>query len=56
MKNSASNLPITQALQAQSGQLLPVITQALSELQYTQIVHQRISQQYRGKHRANPRE
>lgn len=47
VKNSASNLPITQALQAQSGQLLPVITQALSELQYTQIVHQRISQQYR---------
>lgn len=45
MKNSASNLPITQALQVQSGQLLPVITQALSELQYTQIVHQRISQQ-----------
>lgn len=45
VKNSASNLPITQALQAQSGQLLPVITQVLSELQYTQIVHQRISQQ-----------
>lgn len=47
MKNSASNLPIKQALQAQSGQLLPVITQAVSELQYNQIVHQRISQQYR---------
>ncbi|MCG3879536.1 protein kinase [Psychrobacter sp. Ps6] len=47
MKNSASNLPITQALQVQSGQLLPVITQALSERAYSKIVHQRISQQYR---------
>jgi len=47
VKNSASNLPIKQALQAKSGQLLPVITQALSERAYSKIVHQRISQQYR---------
>ncbi len=47
MKNSASNLPITQALKVQSGQLLPAITQALSERAYSKIVHQRISQQYR---------
>lgn len=47
MKNSASNLPITQALQVQSGQLLPVITQAVSERAYSKIVHQRISQQFR---------
>jgi len=47
VKNSASNSPIKQALQAKSGQLLPVITQALSERAYSKIVHQRISQQYR---------
>lgn len=47
VKNSASNSPIKQALQAKSGQLLPVITQALSERAYSKIAHQRISQQYR---------
>ncbi len=47
VKNSASNSPIKQALQAKSRQLLPVITQALSERAYSKIVHQRISQQYR---------
>ncbi len=47
VKNSASNSLIKQALQAKSGQLLPVITQALSERAYSKIVHQRISQQYR---------
>ncbi len=46
VKNSASNLPIKQALQVQSEQLLPVITQVLLVLQYNKIVHQRISQQY----------
>ena len=45
MKNSASNLTITQALQTQSRQLLPVITQTLSKLAYEEITHQRISQQ-----------
>jgi serine/threonine-protein kinase len=45
MGNIASNLPIIQALQAQSQQLLPFITQTLSEWQYSEIVHQRISQQ-----------
>lgn len=49
VKNSASNLPIKQALQVQSGQLLPVITQALSERAYSKIVHQRISQQHKEK-------
>jgi serine/threonine-protein kinase len=47
VKNSASNSLIKQALQAKSRQLLPVITQALSERAYSKIVHQRISQQYR---------
>ena len=55
MKNSASNLTITQALQTQSRQLLPVITQTLSKLAYEEITHQRISQQvtcYQGLTRA----
>ena len=47
VKNSASNSPIKQALQAKSGQLLPVIIQALSERAYSDIAHQRISQQCR---------
>lgn len=45
MQNSASNRLIIQALQAQAQQLLPLITQALSALQYSEIVHQRIAQQ-----------
>ncbi|MER2011047.1 MAG: protein kinase [Psychrobacter alimentarius] len=45
MQNSASNRLIIQALQAQAQQLLPLITQALSALQYSKIVHQRIAQQ-----------
>ena len=45
MKNSASNPSIIQALEAQSQQLLPTITQALSALQCREITHQRISQQ-----------
>ncbi len=44
MKNSASNPSIIQALHAQAQQLLPTITQALSVLQYTEIVHQRLGQ------------
>lgn len=45
MQNSASNRLIIQALQTQAQQLLPLITQALSALQYSEIVHQRIAQQ-----------
>ena len=45
IQNSASNRLIIQALQAQAQQLLPLITQALSALQYSKIVHQRIAQQ-----------
>lgn len=45
MQNSASNRLIIQALQTQAQQLLPLITQALSALQYSKIVHQRIAQQ-----------
>lgn len=45
MKNSASNPSIIQALQAQARELLPPVTQALSVLQYSEIVHQRLSQQ-----------
>ena len=44
MKNSASNPSIIQALHAQAQQLLPTITHALSVLQYTEIVHQRLGQ------------
>lgn len=44
MKNSASNLLIIQALHAHAQQLLPTVTQALSVLQYGEIVHQRIGQ------------
>lgn len=44
MKNSASNSLIIQALQAHVQQLLPTVTQALSVLQYGEIVHQRLGQ------------
>lgn len=44
MKNSASNPSIIQALHAHAQQLLPTITHALSVLQYTEIVHQRLGQ------------
>ena len=45
MENSASNLPIMQALEEKYQQLLPVITRALSALLYSEVVHQRITQQ-----------
>jgi len=45
MKNSASNPSITQALQAQAMQLLPIITQELDAQHFSEIVHQRIAQQ-----------
>ncbi|MEK6199020.1 MAG: protein kinase [Psychrobacter sp.] len=45
MENSASNLSIKQALQAQSQQLLPIITQVLTTLHFSEVVHQRITQQ-----------
>ena len=45
MENSASNPSITQALQAQAIQLLPIITQELVAQHFSEIVHQRIAQQ-----------
>ncbi|MEZ7517108.1 serine/threonine protein kinase [Psychrobacter sp. NPDC078370] len=45
MENSASNPSITQALQAQAMQLLPIITQELDAQDFSEIVHQRIAQQ-----------
>ena len=45
MKNSASNPSIIQVLQAQARALLPTVTQALSGLHYSEIVHQRRAQQ-----------
>ncbi|MGB2082741.1 MAG: serine/threonine protein kinase, partial [Psychrobacter sp.] len=45
MENSASNPSITQALQAQAMQLLPIITQELDAQHFSEIVHQRIAQQ-----------
>lgn len=45
MKNSASNPSIIQVLQAQAYALLPTVTQALSGLQYSEIIHQRLAQQ-----------
>ncbi|MBH0087116.1 protein kinase [Psychrobacter sp. SCQQ22] len=45
MENSASNLSIKQALQARYQQLLAVITQALTTLHFSKVVHQRITQQ-----------
>lgn len=45
MKNSASNCSHIQALQRQSKQLLPELTAIFLQLDYSQIVHQRISQQ-----------
>ncbi|PKH80003.1 serine/threonine protein kinase [Psychrobacter sp. 4Bb] len=45
MENSASNPPITQALQAQAMQLLPIINQELDAQDFREIVHQRIAQQ-----------
>jgi len=45
MENSASNPSITQALQAQAIQLLPIITQELVAQYFNEIVHQRIAQQ-----------
>ncbi len=45
MENSASNPPITQALQAQAMQLLPIINQELDAQHFSEIVHQRIAQQ-----------
>ncbi|WP_201547692.1 serine/threonine protein kinase [Psychrobacter sp. Pi2-1] len=45
MENSASNPSITQALQAQAMQLLPIISQELDAQCFRQIVHQRIAQQ-----------
>ncbi len=45
MENSASNPSITQALQAQAMQLLPIITQELVAQHFSEIVHQRIAQQ-----------
>lgn len=45
MKNSASNCSQIQALQRQSKQLLPELTAICLQLDYSQIVHQRISQQ-----------
>ena len=45
MENSASNPSITQALQAQAMQLLPIITQELNAQYFSEIVHQRIAQQ-----------
>jgi len=51
MKNSASNSSITQAssaqqvLKEQSAPLLPALTAALVALDYTEVCHQRISQQ-----------
>jgi len=45
MKNSASNPSIIQVLQAQARTMLPIVTQALLGLQYSEIVHQRLAQQ-----------
>jgi len=45
MENSASNPSITQALQAQAMQLLPIINQELDAQYFREIVHQRIAQQ-----------
>ncbi|MBI0425575.1 protein kinase domain-containing protein [Psychrobacter sp. NG27] len=45
MGNSASNLFTIQALQRQSKQLLPIITQELVAQHFSKIVHQRIAQQ-----------
>ncbi|WP_201579397.1 protein kinase [Psychrobacter sp. Pi2-52] len=45
MENSASNPSITQALQAQAMQLLPIITKELDAQDFRKIVHQRIAQQ-----------
>lgn len=45
MENSASNPSITQALQAQAMQLLPIISQELDAQYFREIVHQRIAQQ-----------
>ena len=45
MGNSASNLFAIQALQIQSQQLLPIITQELVAQHFSEIVHQRIAQQ-----------
>lgn len=52
MKNSASNLSNIQALQADAQQLLPIITQALSARYFTELAHQRLSQQNSGQNRA----
>ncbi|WP_227681574.1 serine/threonine protein kinase [Psychrobacter alimentarius] len=46
MQNSASNPLIIQALQTQAQRLLPLITQTLCARQYSEIIHQRIAQQY----------
>ncbi|MDN3447666.1 protein kinase [Psychrobacter sp. APC 3281] len=45
MENSASNPSITQALQAQAIQLLPIINQELDAQYFREVVHQRIAQQ-----------
>ena len=45
MGNSASNLFTIQALQRQSQQLLPIITQELVTQHFSETVHQRIAQQ-----------
>ena len=45
MKNSATNPSGIQVLQAQAKQLLPLLTVAFSKLNYSDISHQRISQQ-----------
>ncbi|WP_296207492.1 protein kinase [Psychrobacter sp. UBA3480] len=45
MENSASNPSITQALQAQAMQLLPIINQELDAQYFREIVNQRIAQQ-----------
>ncbi len=45
MENSASNPSMTQALQAQAMQLLPIINQELDTQDFREIVHQRIAQQ-----------
>ena len=45
MGNSASNLFTIQALQRQSQQLLPIITQELVAQHFSEVVHQRITQE-----------
>lgn len=59
IKNSASNLPITQALHTQAAQILPTLSALFTTELYSEIVHQRISQHshdsgicYRGLSRA----